>query len=458
MTDRFIISGNSYSELMNNKTRQYNNLIRKAEVVNRDNGGRATKEEGRLYREAAAVCAEIVNLNQSNRDTVERWLLLKKNCEAEVDRIVNEIAPYIPPAEPPVSPAPAAEEKKSVPSPSGKETKAAAADSNGVAVTSSGFSTKNASRDVPAETIEKWYKAKPNHLLRNVIGMDEQKTILCEQAGNLEWKRTDSALGISPLHSFFFYGPPGCGKSFLIEAFAADMMEKGFRFIQLMGGEIHASLVGVAEKTVQTAFAEAIDNEPCVLYIDEIDNVCVNRDNPRVEGHEKRLTVAFLEAYNMLKNAGKRVIFIGATNHPELVDEAMLDRITLVRVPLPAQEVRLSYFEKHFNKVRPEEGFSCEEMADATDNYSFRDLDHLKDAIMEKLRLQTTKAYQVLDENGEVDKKATDDAAADAIDGGKVFLTKELFNETRTMIRPSSKVSIRAALEQFESRMTSGEV
>ena len=456
MIDRFNISGNSYSELMNDKTRQYNNLIRKAELLNRENGGKATKEEGRLYREAAAVCAEIVNLNQSNRATVERWLMLKKTCEAEVDRIVNEIAPYIPPAEAPA--APAAEKAKPAPAPAEQAAKNAAQGGSGAATTASGFTTKNASRDVPAETIEKWYKNKPGHQLRDVIGMDVQRSLLCEQAGALDWERTDSVLGISPLHSFFFYGPPGCGKSFLIEAFAADMMEKGFRFIQLMGGEIHASLVGVAEKTVQTAFAEAIDNEPCILYIDEIDNVCVNRDNPRVEGHEKRLTVAFLEAYNMLKNAGKRVIFIGATNHPELVDEAMLDRITLVRVPLPAQEVRLSYFEKYFDKVRPEEGFSCEEMADVTDNYSFRDLDHLKDAIMEKLRQQTTKAYQVVDENGEVDKKATDDAAADAIVGGRVFLTREMFEETRAAFRPSSKVSIRATLEKFETHMGSGEV
>ena len=113
MIDRFNISGNSYSELMNDKTRQYNNLIRKAELLNRENGGKATKEEGRLYREAAAVCAEIVNLNQSNRATVERWLMLKKTCEAEVDRIVNEIAPYIPPAEAPA--APAAEKAKPAP-------------------------------------------------------------------------------------------------------------------------------------------------------------------------------------------------------------------------------------------------------------------------------------------------------------------------------------------------------
>ena len=445
---RYYIGSNSYNDLMNDKTRQYQNLVRRAEILNRDNGGKATKEEGRLYREAAAVCEEIVNLNRSNRSTEERWRMLQRDCEAEVDRIVNELAPPAPPATQAAGPAQAAANAATIPVRAGSGSAAA----GGVSKTASGFTTKNASKDVPADTIEKWYKNKPGHSLQDVIGMDDQKNMLCQAINDMNWELTGSALGLSPFHSFFFYGPPGCGKSYLIEAFTADMMEKGFKFLQLTGSEIHASLVGVAEKTVQAAFAEAIDNEPCILYIDEIDNVCVNRDNPHIEGHEKRLTVAFLEAYNMLKTARKRVVFVGATNHPEMVDEAMLDRITLIRVPLPDVKVRESYFERNFSEVHPQGDFTYGDMASLTDNYSFRDLDHLKDGILRKLLPQITEEYRVLDAGGEVNIKSTDAAASDAINEGKVILTKEMFEETRAMFHPSSKVNIRAALEQFEAR------
>lgn len=368
--DRYNIGNTSYSELMNTKVNQYNSMIRHAEITNRDNGGKPSKEEGQFYREAAIICSEIVNMNLSQRSVAALWTERKKHAEAEVNRIVKALAP---------PPPPAAEGEASggaAVSNNGKKTagKEPVKDSYGYTTTPSGFRTKNACKEVPAETIEKWYKDPPKHSLSDVTGMAFQKDLLMTKAGNLGWDQIDAALGISPVQSFFFYGPPGTGKTFLIEAFAHEMIEKGFKFIRLLGGDIHASLVGVAEKTVQIAFQEAIDNEPCIIFIDEIENVCVSRKKYNAEGHEKRLTVAFLEAFNLLKESGKRAIFMGATNYPSQVDEAMLDRITLVPVPLPDEEMRQDFFGRKFKTLPTEAGFSVEDMADCTDNYSFRDL------------------------------------------------------------------------------------
>ena len=252
----------------------------------------------------------------------------------------------------------------------------------------------------------------------------------------------------------FFYGPPGTGKTYLIEAFASELMEKGFKYIRLLGGDIHASLVGVAEKTVQIAFKEAIDNEPCLIFIDEIEDVCVDRNNSKAEGHEKRLTVAFLEAYNLLRESGKRVIFMGATNHPGQVDSAMLDRVKLIRIPLPDEEAREAWFARKLDTLTLEDGFSYSDMAAATDNYSYRDLIRLQDAIAIKTKRQTIESYRVETYSGDLDQERTDIAGSGALRGGAMVLTRELFDKTREENPPSDKARILAELRSFEENLS----
>lgn len=449
--DRYNIGGTSYSTIMNTKTNQYNSMIRQAEIANRDNGGKPSKEEGNFYREAAIICSEIINMNLSERSVAAIWTNRKKLAEAEVNRIVKALAP-------PPPPPPANEEKPTggaTISNNGKKVanKEPVKDSYGYTTTPSGFKTRNACKEIPAEVIEKWYKETPRHFLSDVTGMAFQKDLLMTKAGNLGWDQIDAALGISPIQSFFFYGPPGTGKTFLIEAFAHEMMDKGFKFIRLLGGDIHASLVGVAEKTVQIAFQEAIDNEPCIIFIDEIENVCVSRKKPNAEGHEKRLTVAFLEAFNLLKESGKRAIFMGATNYPSQVDEAMLDRITLVPVPLPDEEMRQDYFGRVFKHLPTEADFSFEDMADCTDNYSFRDLNRLTETVNENIRMLAIERFAVPGPDGKTDQKATDAAAAEAIKNGRIELTRALFDKVRESLPPSSKADSRAELEAFEAKV-----
>ena len=445
--DRYSIGGTSYSELMNEKTEQYNIMIRNAEITNRNNGGKPTKEEGNFYREAVNVCNEIINMNLSQRAVVNLWNNRKKLCEVEVNRIVSALRP-----------AQEKEETHAIPESNGGRhpapSKPLVKDSYGYVTTPSGFKTRNACKEVPAETIEKWYKDPPRHSLDDVNSMDAQKKILMDKAGNLGWDQTNAALGISPVQSFFFYGPQGTGKTFLIEAFAGEMMKKGFKFIRLLGGDIHASLVGVAEKTVQIAFQEAIDNSPCVIFVDEIENVCVNRKKYNLESHEKRLTVAFLEAYNLLKESGKRAVFLGATNFPSQVDEAMLDRVTLVPVPLPNEDDRLKFFKARFSNFKLADDITFDYMVDATDNYSYRDLgERLIPSVMIKIRDLAIEKNKVLDNQGQMNQNETDSAAATSIINKEMTVTKQIFDEANKEIVPSSKADIRAELEAFEAKV-----
>ncbi|MCD7760205.1 MAG: ATP-binding protein, partial [Clostridiales bacterium] len=282
--------------------------------------------------------------------------------------------------------------------------------------------------------------------------MEDLKAQLIDEAATFGYNRTDEMLEIDLLQSYLFYGPPGTGKTFLIEAFAHKMMDEfGFKFIQLNGGDIHASLVGVAEKTVNIAFQEAIDNAPCIFFIDEVEGVCVGRSSGKAEGHEKRLTVAFLEAYSMLKESGKRVVFMGATNHPGQVDEAWMDRIKKkMRIPLPSEEAREFYFAHKFGSLMLEDGFTFGDMAADTDNYSYRDLDSLRDTMAVRMKKQAIDACAVYDADGKVDPEQTDLAVSEALENGDVRLTRALFDATRAELPPSDKTKIRKELEEFE--------
>ena len=468
---RYDIGDTAYSSSLNEQIAQYNKIMRAIDTLQRDNGGVPTRAEGEYYLKAIGVCSEIMNLNLSQRAVHAQWQQRKEDCEYELKRVMNYLDPPAPKAAPaktaakPAASAASAASKPSAPAASSgasaaasgtrtvsnNSASAAAAPAGGVVTTESGFTTRNACKDVTAETIERWYKAKPSHGFADVTGMEDLKERLVKEAAGMGWDLTDSALKLNSIQSYFFYGPPGSGKTYLIEAFASEMMEKGFKFIRLLGGDIHASLVGVAEKTVQIAFQEAIDNEPCIIFIDEIENVCVTRNN--AEGHEKRLTVAFLEAYNLLKESGKRVIFMGATNYPSLVDDAMMDRISLVRIPLPSVENRTAYFARKLKAVPPEDGFSWEEMAERCDNCSYRDLDRVINAILLKIKDSAIETYGVKNEDGSVNVAETDKAVSEAVTSGSLRLTRTLFEEVRGSIRPSDKTKVLAELDAFEKHV-----
>ena len=465
---------NSYTKPMNEKIRLFNNLTLRAEIILRDNQGKRTEEEAKCYAEASKVCAEIMNANLSNRATYEKWRRLQKDCEDKVREIVDILAPQ--PPQPPQPETVMPEDPMDtrsiyppefgtarrpqtprVPQPPQPQGQARPSGQPVKGETASGFQTRNASKDIPAETIEKWHvKEKPKLGLDDLVGLEEQKKVLREAVSNLGWDLTEDVLGISPTQNFFFYGPPGSGKTSLINAFAHDMMERGFKFLHLEGGDIHQPLVGLAEQTVQAAFQEAIDNAPCMIFIDEVENVCPNRSGPNVQGHESRLTIAFLEARSAMLNSGKRVVFLGATNFPDKVDVAMRDAAYMIRTPLPSEQAREDYFKKTLAMLPLEPGLEYEYMVDRTDNYSYRDLVRLTGGIKKKAAEEAKERYSVVGEDGQIDQTQSDKNASDALKSGEILLSKEWFDQVQESTPPTGKAKIREELLAFEREVENG--
>lgn len=417
------ISLSSFSQRLDEKKRKYEVLVCTAENVRRDHQNQRTKEEANLYLQAADVCAEIMSMSQGEQYVYSRWERRKLTCENEVRQIVALLQP--------VAPAQPAAARPTEPAQPEKPEKGEADTDAPTAGQSGDFVTRNASSEVPAEKIKSWYKKLPNTSFDDLVGMDELHEDLKKQISIYKYHLMQECLDLGRLQTFVFYGPPGTGKTTVVEAFARELMEnENYKFLQVSGGkDILDKHVGVAEKKVAALFDEAVDNAPCIIFVDELENVCANRKNPNVVEHQRSLTVAFLEGYNRLKEANVPVVFIGATNLPENIDAAMLDRVSLIEIGLPGPEMRQKFFEKKLAKVHLEEGLTTEDLAAETENYSFRDLQELIQSVLAEFGDRTIKEYRRQTPDGKEDVEATDAASAAAIAEGKAVLTRELFSQ-----------------------------
>ncbi|KAL4567012.1 hypothetical protein LXL04_022582 [Taraxacum kok-saghyz] len=139
--------------------------------------------------------------------------------------------------------------------------------------------------------------------------------------------------GVNLETGFLLYGPPGCGKTLIAKAVAN---EAGANFIHIKGPELLNKFVGESELAVRTIFSRARTCSPCILFFDEVDALTTKR------GKEGGWVVGGLLNQLLVELDGadqrKGVYVIGATNRPEVMDQALLrpGRFgKLLYVPLP---------------------------------------------------------------------------------------------------------------------------
>lgn len=291
------------------------------------------------------------------------------------------------------------------------------------------------------ESVSTWFKEPPKHSFKDVSGMKELKEQLQESIADSQMNKLKDFLRIKKLHSYFFIGPPGCGKTYIIEAFAHELMDKNYKYLSLAGSDILSRYVGEAEKIITRLFEEAEKNAPCIVFIDEVDGVCKNRSQSNLPEYAASLTTAFLTGYNRINNSDKPIIFIGATNYPNQVDNAMLDRVELIRVPFPDKEARKFSFEQQFNHmIKTEDGFGCEDMAAETASYNYRDIQRLCTKIKMMILKETASIYK------------SEEAAIEALKSGEYVLTKAMFNEAQANCLPTPKEDIIRELDEWEEK------
>lgn len=171
--------------------------------------------------------------------------------------------------------------------------------------------------------------------LADVGDMVEAKQALTEAVlWPLQHPDTFSRLGVDPPRGVLLYGPPGCGKTFVVRALASTGQ---LSVHAVKGSELMDKWVGSSEKAVRELFRRARDSAPSLVFLDEVDALAPRRGQSFDSGVTDRVVAALLTELDGIDPL-RDVVVLGATNRPDLIDPALLrpgrlERLVFVEPP-----------------------------------------------------------------------------------------------------------------------------
>jgi vacuolar protein-sorting-associated protein 4 len=138
-----------------------------------------------------------------------------------------------------------------------------------------------------------------------------------------------------PWRGILLYGPPGTGKSYLAKACATEAEST---FFSVTSSDLVSKWLGESEKLVATLFAMAREQNPSIVFLDEVDSLCSARGDGESES-ARRIKTQFLTEMDGVGSDMTGILVLGATNLPWGLDKAMLRRFERrVYIPLPAEQ------------------------------------------------------------------------------------------------------------------------
>ena len=191
-------------------------------------------------------------------------------------------------------------------------------------------------------------------------------------------------LGIDPPSGVLLYGPPGTGKTLIAKA-VANEVDAHFEVID--GPEIVSKYKGESEERLRATFDRAVENEPAVVFIDEIDSIAGARDEDA--DMENRVVAQLLTLMDGLESRGD-VIVVGATNRVDALDPALrrggrFDRE--IEVGAPDEAGRREILEVHTRGMPLAEDVDLDGLAGRTHGFVGADIHSLAtEAAMRALR------------------------------------------------------------------------
>ena len=182
-------------------------------------------------------------------------------------------------------------------------------------------------------------------------------------------------VGIDPPSGVLLHGPPGTGKTMLAKAVAN---ETDATFIKMAGSELVHKFIGEGAKLVRDLFELARQQEPAVVFIDEIDAIAAKRTESKTSGDAEvqRTMMQLLAEMDGFEERGQ-ISIIAATNRFDMLDRAILrpgrfDR--LIEVPKPDFEGREMIFKIHTRDMNIDDDVDFVELAELADGASGADI------------------------------------------------------------------------------------
>jgi transitional endoplasmic reticulum ATPase len=236
-------------------------------------------------------------------------------------------------------------------------------------------------RDIQPSALREVLVQRPNMGWDDIGGLQQVKEELAEA---IEWPLKHANLfaeaNVEPPKGILLYGPPGTGKTMIAKAVAATSEAN---FISIKGPELISKWVGESEKGVREVFRKARQAAPCVVFFDELDAIAPRRGGSEGDGHvTERVISQMLTELDGLEDL-KGVVVIGATNRPDIIDEALLrpgrfDRI--LEVPPPDKDARKQIFHIHTKKKPLQSDVNLDKLVEMTEGMTGADVAALVNA------------------------------------------------------------------------------
>jgi len=241
---------------------------------------------------------------------------------------------------------------------------------NGIRIKQSDFI--NAMKEIVPTALREFYVEPSSIKWEDVGGLIKEKNLLIDNfLSPIVSPDKFLKMGLKPAKGALLFGPPGCGKTLIAKALAA---EGYFNIIFVRGPEILSKWVGESEKAIREIFRKARTSSPCVIVFDELDSLGRLRTSEDLTGNERVLSQILSE---MDDSSNFGVIVIGITSRPDLLDTSLLrpGRFDLIIfVSPPDEESRRDILLKVTSTMPLSSDVDFKKVSSMTKGYSGADL------------------------------------------------------------------------------------
>lgn len=233
-----------------------------------------------------------------------------------------------------------------------------------------------------------------------VAGMKDLKALLINDVINpILNPEKYKKFKLSIPNGILLYGPPGCGKTFIVKKLAEEL---GYNFIELNPSSVATSWVHGAVGNIGKVFEMAKLQAPSIVFIDEIEGLIPKREDLASSSDTKKEEIN--EFLIQLNNAGhSKILVVGATNRPHMIDSAILRSGRMdkrIYIPAPDFEARRDMFKICLSGRPYDKSINFESLSKMTENYVSSDIELI---VTESARIAVTKDREMIDETMLID-------------------------------------------------------